>query len=526
MAKVNLRAVIIFAVLFLMLAAIGVVLYLQDRAGENTANLGLPDPIVFYADSDIPSSFREKFVELCQDRGWVEAGNIEMATVFATANPDRGYTEGVYYHQMWVVTKPWGELAQDDIGQIGRVSDKIQYENLDMILDGRFELDPDVGTFQLSTLQELDANRLAVKIDGKNPLDDRWWWMLTSAARYPLVFSIYIHAPEEELDSLISDLDASGVPEQFDFIKELPSDLDIVSVVHTGTSVAGGPGWPLCERNTGTIDFPIATTRDFLHGADLTIISNESSFVDGCTQAGGTTSFCGDPRYMQNLLDIGVDVISLTGNHMCDYGREAFVDTMNLYTTNGIKYFASGNNSTEAWTPLYVETEAGTIAFVGYNNMGPGGVIATEELAGTAYYDQTLLASALSEARQNSDIVWVDNQLWPEYGTDPGTDQVTLGRESIEGGADIVTGVGSHEIQAAEFYNSKPVFWGLGNFYFDQMAWQETRQGIVLRAYLYDGKIRDIEVHPTLMYDYCQPRFAEGEEKTQLLQYFIDISGF
>ena len=76
------------------------------------------------------------------------------------------------------------------------------------------------------------------------------------------------------------------------------------------------------------------------------------------------------------------------------------------------------------------------------------------------------------------------------------------------------------------FVDEKPVFYGLGNFLFDQMWSQETRQGLVLEVTLYDGAIRRIELLPTIMHDYCQPRFAEGQDKNDLIQYFFSISNF
>jgi poly-gamma-glutamate synthesis protein (capsule biosynthesis protein) len=156
--------------------------------------------------------------------------------------------------------------------------------------------------------------------------------------------------------------------------------------------------------------------------------------------------------------------------------------------------------------------------------MGPDGVLATESLTGAAYYDQARLKQAIETAKTQSDYVWVDTQLWPEYGTTPGGDQVSVSQEAINYGADIVTGVSSHELQGAANYNGKLVFYGLGNFFFDQMLELESRQGIALRAYMYDGKVRSIEILPTMMFNNCQPRFLEGSEKERLLNYFLDIS--
>jgi poly-gamma-glutamate synthesis protein (capsule biosynthesis protein) len=127
-------------------------------------------------------------------------------------------------------------------------------------------------------------------------------------------------------------------------------------------------------------------------------------------------------------------------------------------------------------------------------------------------------------ASEKADIIWVDTHLWPEYGTSPTNDQQQYSREAVTLGADIVTGVSSHEIQGMTFINETPVFYGLGNFLFDQMWSDETRQGLVLEITLYDNAIRKIELLPTVMYEYCQPRFVEDNQKDTLLDYFFSIS--
>jgi poly-gamma-glutamate synthesis protein (capsule biosynthesis protein) len=211
---------------------------------------------------------------------------------------------------------------------------------------------------------------------------------------------------------------------------------------------------------------------------------------------------------------------------MNDYGRDYFTDTLNFYSENDLLYFASGTNSTQAWTPLSIETEAGKITMIGYNRMGPDGVIATESLTGTAYYTQDDFLNSLGLVPEDTDILWLDTHLWPEYGTTPTTEQITLTQEAVDNGVDLVTGVSSHEIQSITFYEDTPIFYGLGNFWFDQMWSEETRTGITLRIYAYEGKIRNIEILPTKVYDYCQPRFLEGDEKQEVLEYLIEISEF
>lgn len=354
-----------------------------------------------------------------------------------------------------------------------------------------------------------------------SPKPSKW-----SEKSYPLVSHIVIDAPENVLEDMKSNLLTDTYLLEHYYRSSLPTDNDFVTVIKTGTTVAGGPGWELCERTRGSMSYPIDRVKNVLSAADITIISNESSFIEGCSQAAGTTAFCGKPSYLQNLIEMGTDIISLTGNHMCDYGKTVFSETLDMYTANNMGYFGGGKKSSEAWTPLYVDTGAGRIAFIGVNLMGPTGVIADEESSGVAYYDDELFSQTLTKARVNADIVWVDTHLWPEYGTTPGADQIAVSEKAASLGASIITGVSSHELQGMTFIGPTPVFYGLGNFLFDQMWSMETRQGLVLEVTLFENKIINITLMPTILYDYCQPRFAEAEEKTRLLNYFKQISTF
>lgn len=480
---------------------------------------------------EIPPEVSQEIRNFADSSEWSETSDTSKAGVHVTIGTPPTNTSpqsestNLYIFQVWALTKPWNKLADTNLKTVTSISDKIHYSEPQQLLGKEFTIETkntgvEPDNLRLETLQELDGTRISVQIEGKD-LFDKDIWKDTS---YPLIFTIEISGTEQQLEQLRTHIQNSSFYSTNGYLTQLPEAKDIVSVIKTGTSVAGGPGWELCERTKGNPKYPILEVEDFLKEADLTIISNESSFIEGCTQGAGTTAFCGKPQYFSNLTDAGIDIVSLTGNHMADYGRTSYQETMELYTQNDISYFSAGKNSTDAWEPLLVETPAGIIAFLGFNKMGPPGVTATETLPGTAYYEKTLLETAMAKASETADIIWVDTHLWPEYGTTAGNDQILHSYETVELGANIVTGVSSHEIQSIETYNDAMIFYGLGNFLFDQMWSTETRQGIVLKVHIYDKSIRNIEIHPTMVYDYCQPRFLETNEKKRILDYLTLIS--
>lgn len=495
----------------------------NSSTSENEEDI---EETLIYIDPKTPPDIKLFFSELSRNYDWKETESINNSQVKVQINPEKTTEASLDLYQVWIITKPWNRLGEYDNLEkitIGEVSKKITYEHLEdhftidvnKVEEDENETNNDQSSkvYKLSILHELDATEQVV---GK-PFEN--------FDNYDQYLQINVEASDSLKNKIEKELDQQDFYKNKTYLLDLPTQDNFVSVIKTGTSVIGGPGWTLCERKKG-LQYPVQEVEEFLKNSDLTVISNESSFVDGCTQEAGTTAFCGKPSYLQNLQSIDADIISLTGNHMCDYGRTHFESTLETYTQNNIDYFAGGNNESEAWEPLIIDTEAGKIAFVGYNKMGPNGVLATENLAGSAYYDETKFKASMDKASEKADIVWVDTHLWPEYGTTPTNDQKDHSQEAVEFGADIVTGVSSHETQSMTFFQNKPVFYGLGNFLFDQMWSTETRRGIVLKTYVYDGKIIDIKVHPTEMYDYCQPRFAEEDKKYEMLEYLVNISVF
>jgi hypothetical protein len=68
----------------------------------------------------------------------------------------------------------------------------------------------------------------------------------------------------------------------------------------------------------------------------------------------------------------------------------------------------------------------------------------------------------------------------------------------------MVVGSHPHWVQNFEVYRDVPIFYSLGNFVFDQTHTTETRQGIVMNAYLYKGEPINFEIIPHKICGYHQ----------------------
>ncbi len=110
--------------------------------------------------------------------------------------------------------------------------------------------------------------------------------------------------------------------------------------------------------STEGVRFPGTEIRDVMRAADLTHISTEVSFYEGCPFPNPDYTgyiFCSEPAYIDLLADLGADIIELTGNHNNDtralYKVDSVPFTLDLYREYGMQWYAGGVNIDDAKAP-------------------------------------------------------------------------------------------------------------------------------------------------------------------------------
>lgn len=266
----------------------------------------------------------------------------------------------------------------------------------------------------------------------------------------------------------------------------------------------------------------------FLADADITHVSNEVSFRTGCQYS--NVSFCSPPEFIETLKASGVDLVELTGNHNNDNGSTYNTDSINLYHGLGWHTFGGGLNAEEARKPYIADQKGSKVAFIGYNMAdGPGsGAIAGTTTAGANLYTEDKAREDIAAAKAAGQFVIVDIQYaecqaypagyieFPECDRPIGGQQEAF-RKMIDLGADMVIGSSAHQPQTYEFYKDKPIYYGLGNLYFEQVQWPGTERGIVLTHYFQGGKLVQTKLSPTVYDRDFQTRLMDTDEAKYLL---------
>jgi hypothetical protein len=163
----------------------------------------------------------------------------------------------------------------------------------------------------------LESRWKVLRVDGLSPLDKG-----LDLDRYPLVVRIGASGSAETLEPLLS---IAGLP-----ATNRDENL-MTTLVMTGvTALTRATAWRM-EQNGMT--YPARDIGDWLRNADFTHVSNEVSFDPECGAPNPVQEgllFCSDPRYIELLEDVGVDIVEMTGNHIADAGVEHIEPTLDM----------------------------------------------------------------------------------------------------------------------------------------------------------------------------------------------------
>jgi len=253
--------------------------------------------------------------------------------------------------------------------------------------------------------------------------------------------------------------------------------------------------------------WPFRPTAAYTKNADVTYVNLEAPLFAGCpVNPNPSFTFCGDARFVDGLNFMGAKVANLANNHLSNYGAEGITATDQLLNAHGILTSGLG--------PVAVIDVRGIkFGFIGFNGVGRA-------------IDQTALKAGIARARQQADIVVVQFHWGKEYERQPMADRgvptpddpVNIGHEAIDWGADIVIGNHPHWYQGVEVYKGKLITYAHGNFVFDQMWSEETREGVIGTYTFYGTQLVAASWKPVRSYDYGQPVFMNAQDSASTLQ--------
>jgi len=170
------------------------------------------------------------------------------------------------------------------------------------------------------------------------------------------------------------------------------------------------------------------------------------------------------PEAVQLLGRLGIQVCNMANNHIRDYGREGIRETCATLDANNIKHFGLwgdyGNQS------MILDVKGRRVGLISFAE----NEFSTDKSDGSAAVglDCSLQFKQIQELKERSDYIVAQYHGGVEFYSYPTPGQQKYCRFLIDAGADLVICHHSHTISGYEFHAGKPIFYGLGNFFFPE----------------------------------------------------------
>ncbi len=224
--------------------------------------------------------------------------------------------------------------------------------------------------------------------------------------------------------------------------------------------------------------------ENLLKNSDIVFANLEGTASDQGTDQRNLYSFRMDPDVVPALKGAGMTIFSVANNHVGDWGRPAYTDTLARLKENEILYTGGGNNSIEAETPTIIEKYGMKIGFLGFSDKGPESMQAESDVAGILSASNPRFDEIIQNASKQVDYLVVSFHFGEEYQVKHNIRQEELAHKAVDDGAKLVIGAHPHVVEDFEVYKSSFIAYSLGNLIFDQAFSENTMQGVLLNVKL------------------------------------------
>lgn len=281
---------------------------------------------------------------------------------------------------------------------------------------------------------------------------------------------------------------------------------------------------------SGDHDYIYAEVRDLVSQADIAVGTLNATLSDVPPHTGCVPTYVlvGDPENADAMARAGFDVMSVATNHIKDCGLtncgdQAFFDTLANLERVGIQAVGAGENLQAAMQPVVIEANGIRFGIVSLGQIEQGGVYADAGKPGIAVLTEENLRLAIDQARQLSDVVIAMPHWGPEDVYVPNWLQRELAVQLVDAGADLVVGNHTHVVQAIQEIDGVTVFYGLGNFVFDQWRLRH-KQGVILVVTFEGTQMVSYELIPTHVDGNGRVHLAAEDEAAEILQLIDEAS--
>ena len=246
--------------------------------------------------------------------------------------------------------------------------------------------------------------------------------------------------------------------------------------------------------------------KQFLTG-DFNLINLEGTLTNSKKSKGVGYSFKTDPLKTSLLEEAGVTHVSVANNHSYDFKDDGFDETIRSLMTGKITPIGKDCK------PVIFEKRRLKVAVLATSIIHSANHLCINDTV-------ELYRSVRDFEEGNSNIPLIIYVHWgSEYQTHPNFHQKKIAHNLIKMGVDAVIGHHPHVIQTIEYFESKPIFYSLGNFVADAFR-PEGLRGLAVKLGFNESEVQ-FQLYPVDLDSY----FPQTMSKRQQLQFFRQQSG-
>lgn len=159
--------------------------------------------------------------------------------------------------------------------------------------------------------------------------------------------------------------------------------------------------------------------------------------------------------------------VSLANNHSMDYGAQGLSETIGYLSSSGVRGIGAGLNYPDMYAPAILEAGGVTVALFCWAEAQYGCCKSAETGIGYAWLFNPITYRLIQEYKKSCDYVILFLHAGLEDVEYPIIEWREQYRAFLDYGADMVVANHPHAIQGREEYNGKPIYYSLGNFFFN-----------------------------------------------------------
>lgn len=174
------------------------------------------------------------------------------------------------------------------------------------------------------------------------------------------------------------------------------------------------------------------------------------------------------PAFLKNA---GFNVILLANNHIMDYGQEGCEATIKAF--DGVVTLGAGY-AKDAYSCHYIDLDGARVGICSFVQ-NEFGVVANQSDTsyGSAWINSSDVQAIISEAKKQCDFLLVLPHAGVEHTAAPLPEWRAVYKHMVNWGADAIIASHPHCPQGRETYQGKPIYYSLGDFYFDELTFDD-----------------------------------------------------